>query len=304
MNTSKQVNVMIGLLFLAFLAFGAYILNEPNRQATAGEAQEELLAHRGADLFVNNCRTCHGLVGDGPDEGAVAPKLNSPAYLILGEDNEFGAPATTEGEARTIRNFLFNTIACGRTNTIMPVWSERYGGSMSETQINYIVDMITTGRWDLVEEVGHEHDIETETDPETVVISVEEAGQSSTTTANCGQYTGAARQEIVGRDPFAGPDATPAPTATPSDQPEAQTMVQGALVGEFFANNCAACHGAERQGAIGPALTPERLTESDDFYHDTIANGRPGTAMPSWLTAGLTDEEIDHLVQFIKHVEP
>ena len=28
MNTTKQVNVMIGLLFMAFLVFGAYIATE------------------------------------------------------------------------------------------------------------------------------------------------------------------------------------------------------------------------------------------------------------------------------------
>ncbi len=304
MNTSKQVNAMIGLLFLAFLTFGAYILNEPNRQATAEENQADLIAHRGAELFVNNCRSCHGMEG----EGGVAPALDNDAFLILGEDNEYGVEATAEGEAREIREFLFNTIACGRTNTIMPVWSERYGGPMSETQINYLVDMIVTDRWDLVEEIGHEHDEEAGTTPEEVLLSPEEAGNSSPTTANCGQYTGATRQEIVSRDPFAEPgsegEGTPEPTSTPSNQPEAQTMVQGVLVGEFFANNCAACHGQNREGLVGPALTPDRLTESDEFYHDTIANGRPGTAMPSWTAAGLTDEEIDNLVQFIKNVEP
>ncbi|MCK9486668.1 MAG: c-type cytochrome [Dehalococcoidia bacterium] len=303
MNTSKQVNAMIGLLFLAFLAFGAYIINEPNRQATAEEAQSEMIARRGADLFVNNCRSCHGLVG----EGGIAPALDSAAFLILGEDNPYGVDATAEGEARTVREFLFNTIACGRTNTVMPLWSERYGGSMSETQVNYIVDMITSERWDLVEEIGVEHDIETSTDPATVVLTPEDAGSLSATTANCGQYTGAVRQGIVSRDPFADPGepgATQEPGEEPSDQPEAQTMVQGALVGEFYANNCASCHGGQRQGAVGPALTPQALTEPDDFYADTIANGR-GTIMPAWSQlAGLTDEEVDHLVQFIKHVEP
>src|SRR5690606_29805118 len=121
MNTSKQVNAMIGLLFLAFLAFGAYILNEPNRAAIAAEGQHETVMHRGADLFVNNCRSCHGLAG----EGGVGFPLDNQAFWVLGEDNEFDAEPTSEGEERTVRNFLFNTIACGRTGSAMPLWSER-----------------------------------------------------------------------------------------------------------------------------------------------------------------------------------
>ena len=302
MNTSKQVNVMIGLLFLAFLAFGAYILNEPNRAAIAEEGQHETVMYRGADLFVNNCRTCHGLAG----EGGIGFPLDNEAFLILGEDNEFGAPETPAGEERTVRNFLFNSIACGRTGSAMPPWSERYGGPLSDTQINYLVDLISSpGAWELVAEIGHEHDVETGTDPATVVLPVSEASSMALTTGNCGQYPGAAGAEIRNRNPF-GEDVEATPEPLP-DEPEAQTMVQGVLVGTFYQSNCAVCHGAERQGGVGLPLLPSVLTESDDFYIDTITNGRTGTAMPAWgASAGgtLTPEEVANMVAFLKNVEP
>lgn len=158
MNTSKQVNVMIGLLFVAFLAFGAYFATEPAREATAREVQAELMADRGAHIYVANCRSCHGLQGMGSDEGGLAPRLNNIAFLVLAEQNVFGVKATPAGEANDVRNFLHNTIACGRSNTVMPTWSDRYGGPLSTTQINYLVTMMTNGRWDLVHEVGEEHD--------------------------------------------------------------------------------------------------------------------------------------------------
>lgn len=299
MNTSKQVNVMIGLLFLAFLAFGAYILNEPNRAATAEEGQEETVLHRGAELFVNNCRTCHGLEG----EGGIGFPLNTGAFLIFDADNEFGAPETAPGEARTIRNFLFNTIACGRVESAMPLWSERYGGSLSETQINYLVDLMTTpGGWEVVAEVGHEHDVEAGTDPETVVFPPEEAANLSLTNGNCGQYRGSAGAEIRNRDPFADPSAEGTPEPLP-EEPEAQVEVAGVLVGTFYQNNCAVCHGTERQGAVGLPLTPEALTQDDDFYVDTILNGREGTAMPPW-SGTVSPEEAQAIVTFLKNVEP
>ena len=310
MNTSKQVNVMIGLLFVAFLAFGAYILNEPSRQAAAEEGQHETVIYRGANLFVNNCRNCHGLVGLGGEEGALAPALNNPAFLIFDENNEFGAPATPEGDARAIRDFLFNTLACGRVNSAMPVWSERYGGPLSDTQIGYLVDLITSpGSWEVVEEVGHEHDVEGNVDPSTVVLPPSEAGSLSITTGNCGQYQGAVAAEFRNRDPFAtgdGGGGEPTPTEIPSD-PNAATEVQGVLVGTFFSNNCAVCHGPARGGGIGPALTPAALTQADDVYIDAITNGRAGTAMPAWgASAGgsLTPEEVVNLVNYLKNVEP
>jgi len=299
MNTSKQVNVMIGLLFLAFLAFGAYMLNEPNRAATAAEGQHETVMHRGATLFVNNCRTCHGLAG----EGGVGFALDNQAFLVFEEGNEFGAPATAEGDERTIRNFLFNTIACGRTGSAMPLWSERYGGSLSETQINYLVDLIVTpGAWELVAEVGHEYDVEAGTDPATVVLPLTDAGTLSLTTGNCGQYPGAAGAEIRNRDPFAVGDGEATPEPLP-EEPEAQAQVGGVLVGTFYQNNCAVCHGAERQGGVGLPLLPSSLTQADDFYVDTILNGRTGTAMPAW-NATVSPEEAQAIVTFLKNVEP
>lgn len=154
MNTSKQVNVMIGAVFFSFLLFTGYMVNEANRQQTAREEITERVAHRGARLYVNNCRSCHGLEG----EGFVAPALNQKAFLVLGKDNQYGAEATAQGEADAVRGFLSNTISCGRTNTIMPIWGQRFGGSLSDTQVNQIVTMLTEGRWDLVREVAAEHD--------------------------------------------------------------------------------------------------------------------------------------------------
>lgn len=304
MNTSKQVNVMIGLLFLAFATFGGYILYEVPRAESASERQDELLAHRGAALFVANCRSCHGLMGLGGEEGGIAPALNRTSFLILDEDNEYGAPATPEGEARAVHDFLFNTIACGRTNTAMPVWSEHYGGSLSDTQINYLVTMITAGRWDLVEELGHEHDLETGDTAETILIT--DPAALSLTTKNCGQFNALTAKEFYDRDPLAAAPVDGEPTPAPGDGTPAPAgpTVQGLPVADFFLATCAACHGQNREGLLGPALTPSVLTQSADFYFTTVAEGRAGTAMPSWRAAGLTDDEMHALVEYIMTVEP
>ena len=205
MNTSKQVNVMIGVLFLAFLLFGAYILNESNRAADAREHITERNAERGARLFVANCRNCHGMEG----EGHVAPALNSQAYLILDEEEaaEAGVEPTGQGEADAVRAFLFNTIACGRTNTFMPTWASRFGGPLSDTQINQLVTLITEGRWDLVEEVGAEVDHETGFTPEQILV--QDASTLSVTERNCGQFNAENGADIRNRNPFQPAQPTP-----------------------------------------------------------------------------------------------
>lgn len=74
----------------------------------------------------------------------------------------------------------------------------------------------------------------------------------------------------------------------------------GKPIGQYYADTCGGCHGPSREGGTGPALIPARLSADDDFYFDTIKNGRPGTAMPAWGTIGLSNEEIWGLIGFIR----
>jgi mono/diheme cytochrome c family protein/plastocyanin len=162
MNTSKQINVMIGLLFVTFVVLSGYLLNEGNRQQNETEEITERNAERGARLFVRNCRTCHGLEG----EGALGPAVNSNAFMVLGEGNAFDVEATSYGEATGVRTFLRETIQCGRPGTFMPTWALNFGGTLSDQQVNHLVTLITndpTGKkdfWELVVEDGHEADEE------------------------------------------------------------------------------------------------------------------------------------------------
>jgi uncharacterized cupredoxin-like copper-binding protein/mono/diheme cytochrome c family protein len=215
MNTSKQVNVMIGVVLLSILLFGGYMLNESNRQADAEEHVTERVAERGARLFVNNCRNCHGLSG----EGHIGPALNTGAFLILDEDNEYGAEPTAEGVADGIRDFLHDTIACGRQGTFMPAWSQDYRGPLSDTQINQIVTMITEGRWDLVEEIGAEHDAETASTAADILM--DPSGGVAVNESTCGQFAEEDLAAFRERDPFAPPETgEPSPTPEATEEPE------------------------------------------------------------------------------------
>jgi cytochrome c oxidase cbb3-type subunit 3 len=75
--------------------------------------------------------------------------------------------------------------------------------------------------------------------------------------------------------------------------------------GPLFAENCAACHGAEGRGGAAIALAnPVYLAIADDAsIRRVIAKGVPGTAMPAFAqSAGgmLTDAQIDVISKEIR----
>jgi len=74
MNTSKQVNVIIGLLMVGAIATLLYFLwDRLEREADATERQLTENAERGGALFAPNCSSCHGLTGKGALERAGLP---------------------------------------------------------------------------------------------------------------------------------------------------------------------------------------------------------------------------------------
>lgn len=129
MNTQKQIFLMIVLSFMLVGACAGYAAFDlPIRAETQREYQFEESVRRGALLYANNCRTCHGNQG----EGFVGPALNRPELkdqdpLVL-RDN---------------RAWLTHTLQCGRAGTLMPAWLKEYGGSLNERQIEHLVNLIT-----------------------------------------------------------------------------------------------------------------------------------------------------------------
>ncbi len=53
---------------------------------------------------------------------------------------------------------------------------------------------------------------------------------------------------------------------------------------KLYRSRCAVCHGEDGEGKIGPSLNNQSVLQvvSNEFLHDTIVKGRPGTAMPAW----------------------
>src|SRR3972149_10946917 len=87
MNTGKQINAMVLVLFLTLIAVGAYTIWDPLRSDDAISVQNEETAMFGAETFAMNCRLCHGDRGEGGQVGGRlvgAPALDSSRPELQG----------------------------------------------------------------------------------------------------------------------------------------------------------------------------------------------------------------------------
>jgi cytochrome c oxidase cbb3-type subunit III len=84
-------------------------------------------------------------------------------------------------------------------------------------------------------------------------------------------------------------------------KPEKKSAEEQVAAGkQLFAQNCAACHGADATGGIGPDLTAKtfKFGRSRDAIATTIKGGRPG-GMPAFGNQ-LSGEQIADLAAFIE----
>jgi len=147
LNTYKQINIIIGLLFVGLVGTFLYYMFDSgysiagldfgNRQAVASARQEEDNAKRGGALYARYCRACHGLTGTGPLERTGLP--GAPLNIEANRPPEL---ADSKIEARQLR--LSDTIHCGRVGTRMPPWSIPQGGPLNDFQILQLVTLITS----------------------------------------------------------------------------------------------------------------------------------------------------------------
>jgi mono/diheme cytochrome c family protein len=102
--------------------------------------------------------------------------------------------------------------------------------------------------------------------------------------------------------------------AVPTQPPEGATPeVPAGPVGEgdpangevVFTQNCSSCHGPDAAGgALGPTLVSANVGANDDeFFRETISNGRAGTAMPPWGGL-LSAQEIEDVISFLRSKQP
>jgi mono/diheme cytochrome c family protein len=69
---------------------------------------------------------------------------------------------------------------------------------------------------------------------------------------------------------------------------------------KFYRSRCTVCHGENGEGKIGPSINNQAVLSvvSNEFLHDTIVRGRPGTAMPAWRQ--LSSEDVADVIALLR----
>lgn len=278
---------MVLLLLLTVLAMGLYWAWDSVRAERAEERQVETAADRGAHLFAQNCRVCHGRTGKGVSEDPIFPGV--PLNI---EPNR----PTDPTELKSLQLRLGDTIRCGRAGTIMPAWHLDYGGSLNDEQIRQLVMLITTNAgnaWEKELKYSDELDAQFE-----LPLPPSATDPSQINTGYCGAVARAA------------PAATPA--GEPTEVPAAW-IAQGEKVAISFA--CTSCHtstgatgvGPTWKGLYGSAVTlTDGTTVTADWSYITESIRTPGAKITAGFQAvmptytSLSETDINALAAYIK----
>lgn len=135
MNTQKQIFLIVVLFFVFTGACTAYsIIELPKRAPSQVTWTKNQSIERGALLFANNCRTCHGIKGQGGVGLPLNSSVNPNARNFQNQD-----PLVLKANQALLRT----TLSCGRAGTLMPAWLKSNGGALNQIQIEHLIDLIT-----------------------------------------------------------------------------------------------------------------------------------------------------------------
>jgi cytochrome c oxidase cbb3-type subunit III len=117
------------------------------------------------------------------------------------------------------------------------------------------------------------------------------------------EYRGEAQKAVTAVDAYFAehPLVPPSPAALLAGARDPAVLETGRA---RFARTCAACHGENAQGLIGPNLTDDRWIHggSVEQIFQTIAKGWPAKGMPPWGRA-LKPEELAALVSYVRSLQ-
>ena len=143
-----QIKVVIGTIafMLVMIVMGVAALFEPARLEATTDAFLGRQIEKGAIIFSQTCVECHGVEGKaikcvdaaGVEKGCVGLPLNH-APLLCGEPSQ---RLQQVGWQSTKANFISQTISAGRPGTLMPTWSQNFGGPMEDYQIAQVTAFI------------------------------------------------------------------------------------------------------------------------------------------------------------------
>jgi len=153
-----QVKIIIGTVafMMTMMLFGYAALREPARLERFAAADLARNVEKGAEIYFNNCSTCHGNDGDalecvnaaGEPIACVGLPLKD-SYLLCGEPSNRLVDLDYKF---TVRDYVYGTVYAGRVGTQMPTWSAELGGPLQGYEIENVTQFVLNWQNDLCDD--------------------------------------------------------------------------------------------------------------------------------------------------------
>ncbi len=139
-RTSVLGSIAAILFFLLLVDIGA---KEEQRLAAATQLEEARRIEQGAVLYAQNCRSCHGVNGEGV--GALGPALNDAHFFTMRQQEV--------GWIGSLHDYIVATVAGGRISATRPLyvgdgvvammpWARANGGPLNDDQIEALAAFV------------------------------------------------------------------------------------------------------------------------------------------------------------------
>lgn len=271
--------VMLSIAVLLFLG----IIEERRMQAQTANWEGRAI-EKGAELYANNCYTCHGV--DGKGLPSVAPALNSKYF--------FTQRLADVGWTGSLRDYVELTVAAGRPSKIntqwaqiMPTWSHNFGGPLRDDQVENVTLFVLNWEKDAM-------------------------AQGTPDNPDPWQSFADAPSKAVASDGSAPVAEVPVEAAGPRTPQELFAGASGM--------GCSGCHNldlpqtADSRGPVGPNMAnlPETAgtrvsgEDAETYVHNSIVapnafvnEGYMTGIMPQNFTDRMSEEEINALVAWL-----
>lgn len=264
----------IGSTIVAIIVVLIVGVMEESRMAAQTANWDGRSIEKGAEIYANNCYTCHGVDG----RGGSGPALNSKHFF----EERIGEIGFTG----TLQDFVLLTVAAGRPSNshgqwvvVMPTWSSTYGGPLRPDQVRQVTDYVMN--WE-----------------STAILQTPEEDPWI-------PFAGVPTSEGGAAAPQTGEDGEVAQRA-----PDAIFTSLGCAA----CHNLSLPEDENNRGVIGPNMANladhagSRVPGEDaaTYVHNSIVNpgafvvpGYQSGLMPAGLDARMTPEELDSLVNWL-----
>lgn len=142
---STQRSILLGLVLTVVTIALIVVASrwEEQRMTNTVLAQDARAIEQGADLYAENCRTCHGPQGEGV--GEMGPPLN--------DEHFFTERLAEVGWTGTLEEYVLTTTSAGRVTStrplyagdgvvVMTAWGQEHGGPLRPDEIQSVTNFV------------------------------------------------------------------------------------------------------------------------------------------------------------------